>query len=262
MLVIAMTNGHAAAILAYVRKRWPDVSSARIGQDVPAGERAALLDAYRRGEIECMVQVDMIGEGTDIKPISVMVKADLVRALSKTMQQLFRGMRYVPQWPREANRCDLYAADDSGVVDTLRWIVSEQKLGAKRGGNGTGEGVAPGEQPDKHSVWEVTGVRQAEAQSHSLETLPEYRAASSFHQDVPVAARPHVVDVAAKEKELRMLCAELAKELSFGVDQPVRAVHAAWKRRSRGQAQADASIVALEKKRVWLERCLRAGRLV
>jgi hypothetical protein len=36
----------------------------------------------------------MIGEGTDIKPISVIVKADLVRALSKTMQQVFRGMRY------------------------------------------------------------------------------------------------------------------------------------------------------------------------
>ena len=262
MLVIAMTNGHAEAILQYVRRRWPDVRSARIGQDVPQAERAALLDAYRRGEIECMVQVDMIGEGTDIKPISVLVKADLVRALSKTMQQLFRGMRYVPQWPREANRCDLYAADDSGVVDTLRWIVSEQKLGARTGGTG-GEGAAPaGEPPERHSVWEVTGVRQAEAQSHSLETLPEYRAASSFHQDVPAPQRPHVVDVAAREKELRLLCAELAKELSFGVDQPVRAVHAAWKRQSRGQAQADASVAALEKKRVWLERCLRAGRLV
>ena len=263
MLVIAMTNGHAEAILQYVRRRWPDVSAARIGQDVPAAERAALLDAYRRGEIECMVQVDMIGEGTDIKPISVLVKADLVRALSKTMQQLFRGMRYVPQWPAEANRCDLYAADDSGVVETLRWIVSEQKLGAKKGSGGGGDAPPAGEKPDTHSVWEVTGVRQAEAQSHRLEALPEYRDASTFHRDVPVAAaQPHVVDVAAKERELRLLCAELAKELSFGVDQPVRAVHAAWKRQSRGQAQADASVVALEKKRVWLERCLRAGRLL
>ena len=262
MLVIAMTNGHAEAILQYVCRRWPDVSSARIGQDVPAGERAALLDAYRRGEIECMVQVDMIGEGTDIKPISVLVKADLVRALSKTMQQLFRGMRYVPQWPREANRCDLYAADDSGIVDTLRWIVSEQKLGARKGGAG-GEGAAPGEQPEKPSVWEVTGVRQAEAQSHSLETMPEYRASADFHRDVPLAPqRPHVVDVAAREKELRLVCAELAKELSYGVDQPVRAVHAAWKRSLRGQPQADASIVELTKKKTWLERCLRAGRLV
>ena len=45
-------------------------------------------------------------------------------------------------------------------------------------------------------------------------------------------------------------------------DVPVREVHAAWKRQGRGQAQADASVVALDKKRQWLERSLSAGRLV
>ena len=262
MLVIGMSNLHAAAILDFVRRRYPDVSSARIGQDVPQAEREALLAAYREGEIDVMVQVDMIGEGTDIKPISVLVKADLVRAVSKTMQQVFRGMRYVPDWPEGANRCDLYAADDSGVVDTLRWIASEQQIGIRKTkkGNGNAEGVAPGE---THSVWELKSVRQGQRQTHTLEQMPEYRNAADFHRDVPLASsKPQVIDMAAKEKELRLACAELAKEASFGLDVEVRAIHAAWKQRTRASAQADASVVELEKKRVWLERSIRAGRLV
>ena len=43
MLVIAMSNRHAAAILEFVRARFPSFASARIGQDVPAPEREALL---------------------------------------------------------------------------------------------------------------------------------------------------------------------------------------------------------------------------
>ena len=262
MLVIAMSNAHAAAILAFVRRRYPDVRSARIGQDVAAAERQQLLDAYREGDLDVMVQVDMIGEGTDIKPISVLVKADLVRAVGKTMQQVFRGMRYVPQWPAEANRCDLYAADDSGVVDTLRWIAAEEQTGVKQSkGTGGGEGATV-EKTDV-SVWELKSVRQGASQTHSLEQMPGYRSSAQFHQDVPrPAPPPRAVDVAARERELRQACAELAKELSFAADVSVRQVHAAWKRRVQGQAQAAASLGELDKKRVWLERSLRAGRLV
>ena len=129
MLVIAMSNKHAAAMLDFVRRRFPHVRSDRIGQDRPAGENAELLDAYREGQLDVMVQVDMIGEGTDIKPISVIVKADLVRAYSKTMQQLFRGMRFYSGFPAEANVCDIYAAGDMGIRSLLEWLTSEQQLG-------------------------------------------------------------------------------------------------------------------------------------
>ncbi|PAP78709.1 hypothetical protein BSZ37_08750 [Rubrivirga marina] len=263
MLVIGMSNAHAAAILDFVRRQFPDVRSARIGQDVPAGERQELLDAYRRGQIDVMVQVDMIGEGTDIKPISVLVKADLVRAVGKTMQQVFRGMRYVPQWPEEANTCDLYAAEDSGVAETLRWIAAEEKLGTKtsKGGQGGGEGATV--EPTDHSVWELKSVRQGNSQTLSLEQMPGYRSSADFHREVPQERpRPVAVDMAARERELRQACAELAKELSYAADVSVREVHAAWKRQVRGQAQADASVVELAKKMTWLERSLRAGRLL
>jgi superfamily II DNA or RNA helicase len=263
MLVIGMSNLHAASILDFVRRHFPDVRSARIGQDVPAGERQELLDMYRRGEIDVMVQVDMIGEGTDIKPISVLVKADLVRAVGKTMQQVFRGMRYVPQWPEEANTCDLYAAEDSGVAETLRWIAAEEKLGTKKSKGGTGGGEGPTSEQTEHSVWELKSVRQGAAQTLSLEQMPGYRSSADFHREVPQERKkPVAIDVAARERELRQTCAELAKELSYAADVSVREVHAAWKRQVRGQAQADASVVELAKKMTWLERSLRAGRLL
>lgn len=273
LLVIAMSNRHAAAILEFVRRRYPDVSAARIGQDVPAAERERLLDAYRRGDLDVMVQVDMIGEGTDIKPISVIVKADLVRAFSKTMQQVFRGMRYYPDWPEEHNLCDLYAADDSDVVHTLRWIASEQQAGVKK--RRPREGAVPtGGAPPTPSSWELAAVRQADVQTHSLDQMPGYRAARDFHRDIPLAAAPPppaVADVARRERELRAACALLAKELAFalqaqGQDVGVREVHAAAKQHLRAymgalKGQGELSLSGLERKKAWLERCLTLGRL-
>ncbi len=116
MLIIAMSNMHAQAILEFVLERFPDWKTARIGQDIPEKIRLKTLDEYRKGEIDVMVQVDMIGEGTDIKPISVIVKADLVRAFSKTMQQIFRGMRYFDGFTHEQNICDLFASNDSDSI--------------------------------------------------------------------------------------------------------------------------------------------------
>lgn len=264
MLVIAMSNKHAAAILDYVRRRFPGLRSERIGQDVPLAERTHYLNEYREGRIDVMVQVDMIGEGTDIKPISVIVKADLVRALSKTLQQVFRGMRYVPSWPEEANRCDLYAADDSDVVRTLRWLASEEKVGIlkRKQIERIVEPSDLADQPER-TAWALKSVRDAGRQTLRQEQIGPYRSSRTFHAEAPAPeAAPVTFDVAKQERELRLACAEIAKELAFGIDVPVSHVHAAWKRQIRGQAQGDASVIALGKKKTWLERCLRMGRLV
>ncbi|MDX1532403.1 MAG: helicase-related protein, partial [Rhodothermales bacterium] len=263
----AMSNRHAAAILDFVRARFPNFASARIGQDVPAPEREELLQQDRDGKVDVMVQVDMIGEGTDIKPISVIVKADLVRALSKTMQQVFRGMRYVPGWPEAQNRCDIYAADDSDVVHTLRWIAAEEQVGVKkRKAGGTGE--APPGGPSEQSPWELKAVRGADPRTHKLEHMPGYvRSSKDFHRDVPRRAQAaQVVDVRAEERKLRQECARLASELAFflqgrGQDVDVRAIHARAKERLRA-AQGDLSLHDLERKRRWMERCIQAGRLL
>lgn len=131
MLIIAMSNNHSAAILEFVKQHFPEFISARIGQDIPAQERLVLLQQYRNGLIDIMVQVDMIGEGTDIKPISIIVKADLVRAISKTMQQIFRGMRYYTGFCKKQNVCDLFTSNDAALSQIFDWLLSEQQIGIK-----------------------------------------------------------------------------------------------------------------------------------
>ena len=267
MLVIAMSNRHAAAILDFVRVRFPNFTSGRIGQDVPAAEREVLLQQYREGNLDVMVQVDMIGEGTDIKPISVIVKADLVRAYSKTMQQVFRGMRYYADFPPDQNRCDIYAANDSDVVSTLEWITSEEQIGVKLKKQGQSR-EAPAAAPSEQSPWELTAVQHRDIRTHSLELMPGYvRSSRTFHQSIPAPeeAAPQVVDVNKRERELRKECARLAAELSFflqgrGMTTDVRAIHARAKQRLG--AQGDLSLRDLERKEQWLERCLQAGRLL
>ncbi len=270
LLVIAMSNRHAAAILDFIHRRYPGIAATRIGQDVPAIEREERLEAYRDGRVDVMVQVDMIGEGTDIKPISVIVKADLVRAPSKTMQQVFRGMRYYAGWPEAHNRCDLYAADDSDVVHTLRRIAEEERLGVSKRRAAEREAAPPGgAPPDAHSVWELREVRQADRRTHSLEQMPGYlRSSRSFHQAPPRVEEqaPQVVDVAKRERALRRRCADLAKELAFALQArgqavDVREVHARAKR-VLAKPQGALSLRELERKHAWLERCLDRGRLL
>ena len=268
MLVIAMSNRHAAAILDFVRVRFPNFASARIGQDVPAPERETLLADYREGRLDVMVQVDMIGEGTDIKPISVIVKADLVRAYSKTMQQVFRGMRYVAEFPEDQNRCDIYAANDSDVVATLEWITAEEQIGVKMRKKQAAREV-PAAPQSEQSPWELKRVQHRDIRTHSLERMPGYvRSSKTFHKHSPAPEpeTPQVVDVNERERELRKECARLASELAFflqgrGLDVDVREIHARAKLRLAG-AQGDLSLRELDKKRVWLERCLRSGRLL
>lgn len=264
MLIIAMSNKHAAAILEFVKKYFPEFSSARIGQDIPELDRQRLLADYRNGALDVMVQVDMIGEGTDIKPISVIVKADLVRALSKTLQQVFRGMRYFDGFSEAANICDIFAANDSEVVATLEWITAEEQLGIKLRQLREMEN-APVRSAPTDSPWQLREVDYRNIQTHSLELFPEF----VREEPKPLAAHieePGAVDVNAREQELRQECAFLAQQLahvlrSAGRPTEVAFIHAEAKKLF-SKAQEELSLNELARKRGWLERCITARRML
>lgn len=261
MLIIAMSNKHSAAILDFVQRRFPQFTSARIGQDLPAFENAYRLNDYREGKIDVMVQVDMIGEGTDIKPISVIVKADLVRAYSKTMQQVFRAMRFYDGFSEKANVCDIYAANDSGIVDTLEWITSEEQIGVKQ--RKKREGAAPAErEPAERSAWQLKDVQHHAMKTHNLDLFSQQRPAA-FEID---SSSTYVFDVNQREKELRKECAALATEVAFalqsdGKEFEIRDVHRRAKERFN-KGQDELSLHELIRKKEWLERCLRSRRLI
>lgn len=263
MLVIAMSNRHASAMLSFIKRRFPEFSAARIGQDIPAREREKLLADYREGKIAVMVQVDMIGEGTDIKPISLIVKADLVRAWSKTLQQIFRGMRYFDGFPKEANLCDIYSADDSQVVATLSWITSEERFGLRQREKWEEERETLRGEP-KQSMWNLANVEHLDSQTHVLELFPEF--ANDKKSEKESDSDDYVLDVGEMEEKLRRDCAALAAKLSFilegrGERVDPRHIHAeAMKRFAKSQDRL--SLPELRKKKAWLERCVAMRRMI
>jgi superfamily II DNA or RNA helicase len=281
MLIIAMSNLHAAAILDFVKQNFPHCISARIGQDVPEEERLDLLDRYRNGLIDVMVQVDMIGEGTDIKPISIIVKADLVRALSKTMQQIFRGMRYYQGFSYEQNICDIYASDDAEVAQILEWIAAEEQIGVKLKQQRQLQEQHSRRPAEQSALWELADVQHKATQTLSWELFPQddreikpeqrnsahaARNKSTAPPAPAITVAVQAMDILAKEQELRQECSSLAAKLalnmqSTGRQADVRIVHSEAKKRFL-KSQEQMNLQELQKKRDWLMRCLERGRIV
>jgi superfamily II DNA or RNA helicase len=265
MLVICMSNRHAADVLDFVERRYGWLSATRIGQDVPLQTREERLDAYRRGDIDVMVQVDMIGEGTDIKTISVIAKLDLVSARSKSLQQIFRGMRYYASWDEDANVCDVYTSGDLGLTETLDWMTREIQEGIELRQTDTNR-TPPEKAPSdgERSKWNVTSVSENEFETHRLEMerTGQLRVRRQAYQQ----SDPSSLDVKAQEETLRKECTELATEVAYilqgrGQRVDIRDVHAAAKRRF-GEGQAEMSLQRLRHKKRWLQRCKRMKRLV
>jgi len=267
MLVICMSNRHAAEVLEFVQRRYGWLRSTRIGQDVPREERETRLEAYRNGEIDIMVQVDMIGEGTDIKTISVIAKLDLVSAKSKTLQQIFRGMRYYSPWGEDANVCDVYTSGDLGLEQTLDWVTREIQEGIRSKKESSAPKEAQDPPSDDRSSWAVTSVSESQFETHRLELNRRGRDAALHVRRQPYQEPdPSAMDISAREEELRKELSEAATDLAYllqdrGKDVSIRDVHAAAKRRFQ-VAQADMSIQLLEKKKQWLRRCAQMKRLI
>ncbi len=265
MLVICMSNRHAADVLNFIERRYGWLSATRIGQDVPPQTREERLEAYRRGELDIMVQVDMIGEGTDIKTISVIAKLDLVSARSKSLQQIFRGMRYFDAWSEDANVCDVYTSGDLGLSDTLDWMTREIQEGIRT--RKADENRTPPQKASsdgERSRWNVKSVSESEFETHrvEMEGSGELRVRRQAYE----RPDPSSLDVKAQEEQLRTECAELATELAYilqdrGRSVSIRDVHGAAKRKF-GAGQAEMSLQTLRQKKRWLERCQRMRRLV
>ncbi len=269
LLVIAMSNHHARSILEFVQERFPQYRSGRIGQDVPQDERLRLLDEYRNGALDVMVQVDMIGEGTDIKPISVIVKADLVRAHSKTLQQIFRGMRYYHGFREEENVCDMYVAYDSGVVQLLEWMSNEEQMGMKIKEQRAQQERSLRATDNTAPLWELADVKHTHTEQHHLELFPGMTRSDAVPQraaDLLTQNSPEAINITKVEQELRTACNDLAQDLVrtmrlMGKQININTLHVESKKRF-AKPQEAMTIAELKRKKEWLLACVRARRIV
>ena len=90
-IVYAIDRSHARHIAAYYREQ--GVNCCVIDSRTPAGERARLVEDYRRDRLQVLVNVDIFGEGFDVPEVEFIQLARPTLSLSKYLQQVGRGMR-------------------------------------------------------------------------------------------------------------------------------------------------------------------------
>ena len=90
-IVYAIDRQHAQHIAAYYQAQ--GVRCAVIDSRTPAGEREKIVEAYRNGAVDVIVNVDIFSEGFDCPEVEFIQLARPTLSLSKYLQQVGRGMR-------------------------------------------------------------------------------------------------------------------------------------------------------------------------
>lgn len=90
-IVYAINREHARHIADYYTEQ--GVRCCVVDAKTPAEERRRMVEAYRRGDIGLMVNVDIFSEGWDVPEVEVIQLARPTLSLSKYLQQVGRGMR-------------------------------------------------------------------------------------------------------------------------------------------------------------------------
>ena len=144
MLVFAMGVKHAQSVCDVLNTLFGNGFSEWVGVG-PDGraqaENKRILDRYKANEIQCLVQVDIAGEGFDNPRSSVLVFLNLLKKASvKAVQQAGRGLRRnygIGEFGEDA--CDMFASPDTEMADLIRELA-EQTLDVDSIGKDQGDG--------------------------------------------------------------------------------------------------------------------------
>ena len=90
-IVYAIDIRHAEHIAAYYREH--GIDAAAISAKTPGEERRRLIEQFKAGETQVLVNVDLFGEGFDCPDVEFIQLARPTLSLAKYLQQVGRGMR-------------------------------------------------------------------------------------------------------------------------------------------------------------------------
>ncbi|MDE5947957.1 MAG: DEAD/DEAH box helicase, partial [Prevotella sp.] len=90
-IVYAISIAHARNIAAYYNNK--GISTAAIDSRTPAAERQRLVEDFKAGRIQVLVNVDIFSEGFDCPDVEFVQLARPTLSLAKYLQQVGRGLR-------------------------------------------------------------------------------------------------------------------------------------------------------------------------
>ena len=162
-------------------------------------------------------------------------------------------MRYYSGFSPEANKCDIYSADDSQVVATLRWVTAEFRAGVRIAEEREQNQERTRGEDQFRSKWDLRDVQQRDAQTHVLDLFGGAPEDGPGRQLEDPHVNSTIVDVGFREEKLRRDCAALASQLSFMLEgrgekvEPKMIHYEAMKRFSKSQGSLSLRELELKK---------------
>lgn len=115
----ACSINHAREVASLYRER--NYRAAAVDSRMPAEERERVMDDLRAGRLDCIVQVNVLGEGFDHPPLSVAAIFRPFRGLSPYVQFVGRIMRVIVQNAPDHLDNQGYVVSHIGLQQDARW---------------------------------------------------------------------------------------------------------------------------------------------
>jgi len=119
VIAVACSVDHARQVRSLYEER--GLRAAEIHSKMDDEERAAILEKLRRGALDCIVQVQMLGEGFDHPRLSVAAIFRPFRSLSPYIQFVGRAMRVVQEGKREHPDNHAFIVSHVGLNNDEHW---------------------------------------------------------------------------------------------------------------------------------------------
>ena len=132
-IVYAISIGHARKIAAYYKEQ--GVNSVAIDSKTPREERKRLVNDFKEGKIQVLVNVDVFSEGFDCPDVEFVQMARPTLSLAKYLQQVGRGLR------KSAGKESCMLIDNVGLYRVFGLPVVNRNWEAMFRGEETGKGL-------------------------------------------------------------------------------------------------------------------------
>lgn len=119
LIAVACSVDHARQVRSLYEER--GIRAQEIHSDLEREKQEDIMDALRRGRLDCVVQVQMLGEGFDHPPLSVAAIFRPFRSLSPYIQFVGRVMRVVHENKPDHPDNHAYIVSHIGLSNDEHW---------------------------------------------------------------------------------------------------------------------------------------------
>lgn len=169
-IVYAIDRNHARHITEYYQKQ--RVNCCWIEAKTPAAERDRLVQEYRDGLIDVVVNVDILSEGADFPEVEFIQLARPTLSLSKYLQQVGRGMRIAEGKDKVVilDHVGMYQAFGLPTEDWNWQLMFEGKMAGKAGMGRESLLYVRGEDSEKELInAHMVHIKRADEEHRGLE---------------------------------------------------------------------------------------------